>query len=47
VASGDASASHGGHAGGVTLGGFGSNKFQTNGGWDWNYVHGFGDTSRY
>ena len=43
VASGDASPSHGGHAGGITLGGFGSSKFQTNGGWDWNYVHGFGD----
>ena len=42
VASGDASPSHGGHAGGITLGGFGSSKFQTNGGWDWNYVHGFG-----
>lgn len=43
VASGDASPSHGGHAGGITLGGFGSSKFQTNGGWDWNYNHGFGD----
>ena len=42
VASGDASPSHGGHAGGITLGGFGSSKFQTNSGWDWNYVHGFG-----
>ena len=41
VASGDASPSHGGHAGGITLGGFGSSKFQTNSGWDWNYVHGF------
>ena len=36
VAHNDASPSHGGHAGGITLGGFGSSKFQTNGGWDWN-----------
>ena len=36
VASGDASPSHGGHAGGITLGGFGSSKFQS--GWDWGYA---------
>ena len=41
VASGDASPSHGGHAGGVTLGGFGSSKFQRSG-WSRSYVHGFG-----
>jgi hypothetical protein len=41
VASGDASPSHGGHAGGVTLGGFGSSKFQRTG-WSSSYVHGFG-----
>jgi len=35
VAHNDASPSHGGHAGGITLGGFGSSKFQTNGGWNW------------
>jgi hypothetical protein len=41
VASGDASPSHGGHAGGVTLGGCGSSKFQRTG-WSSSYVHGFG-----
>jgi hypothetical protein len=47
AAAGDASPSHGGHAGGATLGGFGSNKFLTTGGWDGGYVHGFGDPGGY
>jgi hypothetical protein len=42
VATGDASPSPGSHAGGITLGGFGSSKFQTYGGWDWGRVQGFG-----
>lgn len=42
VASGDNSPSPGSHAGGISLGALGSPKFQTNGGWPGNYVHGFG-----
>jgi hypothetical protein len=43
---GDASWSHGGMAGGPTSGGFGAARFFPMAGWDWDYVHGFGDVSR-
>lgn len=43
LAGGDASPSHGGHAGGPTLGGFGAARFPVAGAWDWNYVHGFAE----
>ncbi len=43
VPDGDASWSHGGHAGGPTSGGFGSSRFMPGNTWDSKYVFGFGD----
>ena len=45
VPDGDASWSHGGHAGGPTSGGYGSSRFSPTCGWDYGYVYGFGDGS--
>jgi hypothetical protein len=46
VASGDASPAPGSYAGGITLGAFGSPKFQTSGGWQFMPVYGFGEPER-
>jgi hypothetical protein len=43
VCSGDASPAPGSYAGGITLGAFGSPKFQTSGGWQFMPVFGFGE----
>ena len=43
VAAGETSPSHGGHAGGITLGSFASSKFMPATGWSSGYVYGFGD----